>query len=259
MARWRNTYRSDSSTVAGQVTQLWEFRLPNCYRSETVQLRRWTWTGDFKCREVKTGFCLNRSMQTGSSGTLIGWKSGQTTFVPLWDWMEGAWLRTLIFTDVAPFLSVNVRCFLTFHVFKGTLVQEFLVWGVVSLMKENTKLLHFEASFQWGEGEYKWSQLRRMALGRWCSLILWSTYKFREWIRVVLQIKLVKNYSDYISSNRTENPKINIRTDWYLMHRSTNHIGNMVLQVRKLEKGGVSLSLLKPWLRRKPQVRVLPF
>ncbi len=35
-------------------------------------------------------------MQTGSSGTLIGWKSGQTTFVPLWDWMEGAWLRTLM-------------------------------------------------------------------------------------------------------------------------------------------------------------------
>ncbi len=58
-------------------------------------LRRWTWTGDFKCREVKTGFCRNRLMQTGSSGTLIGWKSGQTTFVPLWDWMEGAWLRTL--------------------------------------------------------------------------------------------------------------------------------------------------------------------
>jgi hypothetical protein len=34
-------------------------------------------------------------MHTGSSGTLIGWKSGQTTFVPLWDRMEGAWLRTL--------------------------------------------------------------------------------------------------------------------------------------------------------------------
>jgi hypothetical protein len=34
-------------------------------------------------------------MQTGSSGTLIGWISGQTTFVPLWDRMEGAWLRTL--------------------------------------------------------------------------------------------------------------------------------------------------------------------
>ncbi len=33
-------------------------------------------------------------MQTGSSGTLIGWKSGQTTFVPLWDGMEGAWLLT---------------------------------------------------------------------------------------------------------------------------------------------------------------------
>jgi hypothetical protein len=35
-------------------------------------------------------------MQTGSSGTLIGWISGQTTFVPLWDRMEGAWLRTQI-------------------------------------------------------------------------------------------------------------------------------------------------------------------
>ncbi len=54
--------------------------------------RRWTWTGDFKCREVKTGFCRKRWTQTGSSGTLIGWKSGQTTFIPLWDRMEGAWL-----------------------------------------------------------------------------------------------------------------------------------------------------------------------
>ncbi len=53
------------------------------------------WTGDFKCREVKTGFCRNRSMQAGCSGTLIGWKSGQTTYVPLWDRMEGAWLWTL--------------------------------------------------------------------------------------------------------------------------------------------------------------------
>ncbi len=35
-------------------------------------------------------------MQTGSSGTLIGLKSGQTTFVPLWDRMEGAWLRTQV-------------------------------------------------------------------------------------------------------------------------------------------------------------------
>jgi hypothetical protein len=42
----------------------------------------------------KTGFYRNKSMQTGSSGTLIGWKSGQTTFVPLWDRMEVAWLRT---------------------------------------------------------------------------------------------------------------------------------------------------------------------
>ncbi len=51
-----------------------------------------TWTGGLKCREVKTGFCRNISMQTGFSGTLIGRKSCQTTFVPLWDRMEGAWL-----------------------------------------------------------------------------------------------------------------------------------------------------------------------
>ncbi len=56
-----------------------------------------TRTGYLKCREVKTGFYRNKSMQTGSSGTLIGWKSGQTTFVPLWDRMEGAWLRTQVF------------------------------------------------------------------------------------------------------------------------------------------------------------------
>ncbi len=62
--------------------------LSHVYRGGT------TWTGDFKCRKVKTGFCRNRSMQTGSSKTLIGWKSGQATFVPPWDRMEGAWLWT---------------------------------------------------------------------------------------------------------------------------------------------------------------------
>ncbi len=74
-----------------KVGSLLSLRVPQC--SGSLQ-RRWIWTGDFKCREVKTGFYRNRSMQTGSSGTLIGWKSGQTTFVPLWNWMEGAWLRT---------------------------------------------------------------------------------------------------------------------------------------------------------------------
>ncbi len=33
-------------------------------------------------------------LQTGSSEILIGWKSGLTTFVRLWDRMEGAWLWT---------------------------------------------------------------------------------------------------------------------------------------------------------------------
>ncbi len=46
-------------------------------------------------------------MQTGSSWTLIGWKSGQTTFVPLWDWMEGAWLRTQDIIIVLPEENFN--------------------------------------------------------------------------------------------------------------------------------------------------------
>jgi hypothetical protein len=45
----------------------------------------------FQMQGGKKGFCRNRSMQTGSSETLIGWISGQTTFVPLWDRIEGAW------------------------------------------------------------------------------------------------------------------------------------------------------------------------
>ncbi len=36
--------------------------------------------GRFQMQGRKTGFCRKRSMQTGSSGTLNGWKSGQTNF-----------------------------------------------------------------------------------------------------------------------------------------------------------------------------------
>ncbi len=50
--------------------------------------------GIFQMQGGKNRIYWNKYMQTGSSGTLIGWKSGQTTFVPLWDRMEGAWLRT---------------------------------------------------------------------------------------------------------------------------------------------------------------------
>jgi hypothetical protein len=35
----------------------------------------------FQIQGGKIGFYRKRLMQTGSSGTLIGWKSGQTTFV----------------------------------------------------------------------------------------------------------------------------------------------------------------------------------
>ncbi len=49
-----------------------------------------TWTGDLKMQGGKTGFCRKRWMQTGSSETLIGWKCGKTTFVPLYrtEWRE---------------------------------------------------------------------------------------------------------------------------------------------------------------------------
>ncbi len=50
--------------------------------------------GSSQKREVKTRFCREISMQTGSSEILIGWKSGKTTYVPLWDRMGGAWLWT---------------------------------------------------------------------------------------------------------------------------------------------------------------------
>ncbi len=39
-------------------------------------------TGRFQMQEVKTGFCRNRSMKTGSSETLIGWKSEKNHLCP---------------------------------------------------------------------------------------------------------------------------------------------------------------------------------
>ncbi len=51
--------------------------------------RRYDMNGRSQMPGGKTGFCRKRWMQTGSSETLIGWKCGKTTFVPLWDRMEG--------------------------------------------------------------------------------------------------------------------------------------------------------------------------
>jgi hypothetical protein len=45
-------------------------------------------------------------MQTRSSETLIGWKSGQTTYVPLWERMEGARLWTPLGNGTS---SLNLR------------------------------------------------------------------------------------------------------------------------------------------------------
>ncbi len=88
---WQTRYILCAPTVYGQIverpdhkglftfSQYTEF-LP--HRGFELMFSRGgtTWTGDFKCWEVKTGFCRKRWMQTGFSGTLIGWKSGQTTY-----------------------------------------------------------------------------------------------------------------------------------------------------------------------------------
>ena len=66
-----------------------------CGKDERGAIGGTAWTGDIKCREVKTWFCWKREMQTGSFETPIGWKSRRkNTYVLLWDWMEGAWLWT---------------------------------------------------------------------------------------------------------------------------------------------------------------------
>jgi len=53
--------------------------------------RRYNMKGRFQMQGCKTGFCRKMSMQIGSSVSLAE-KPGQTTYVPLWDRMEGAWL-----------------------------------------------------------------------------------------------------------------------------------------------------------------------
>ncbi len=54
-------------------------------------------------------------MQTGSSETVIGWKSRKITYVPLWYRMEGAWLWTLIITDNLMLFSLT-KIKKTYHV-----------------------------------------------------------------------------------------------------------------------------------------------
>jgi hypothetical protein len=44
-------------------------------------------------------------MKTGSSETLIGWKSGKTTYVPLSDWMKGARCGLRVVTEMYHYLK----------------------------------------------------------------------------------------------------------------------------------------------------------
>ncbi len=67
--------------------------------------RRYDMNGRSQIQEGKNWILpqeIYGEMQTGSSETLIGWKSGKTTYVPVWDRMEGAWQWTLgkIFIDL---------------------------------------------------------------------------------------------------------------------------------------------------------------
>jgi hypothetical protein len=66
-------------------------------------------------------------MQTGSSVTLIGWKSGQTTFIPLWDRMEGAWLWTQVWVRRATRRLISSR-----YVSKG-LFTDVTAWAKACL------------------------------------------------------------------------------------------------------------------------------
>jgi hypothetical protein len=52
--------------------------------------------GRFQMQGGKNWFLPKEMNANRSFGNLIGWKSGQTTFIPLWDRMEGAWLWTLV-------------------------------------------------------------------------------------------------------------------------------------------------------------------
>jgi hypothetical protein len=55
--------------------------------------------GRFQIQGGKNWILPKETNETGSSGTLIGWKSGQTTFVTLWDQMDGSWLWTQVNSD----------------------------------------------------------------------------------------------------------------------------------------------------------------
>jgi hypothetical protein len=70
--------------------------------------------GIFQMQGGKNWILPNQSMQTGSSGTLIGWISGQTTFVPLWDRMEGH--TQVVFPDFQPMkVSEGMVCIYLFR------------------------------------------------------------------------------------------------------------------------------------------------
>jgi hypothetical protein len=99
-------------------------------------------------------------MQTGSSGTLIGWKSGQTTFVPLWDRMEGAWLRTLErkrerhCSTGTIFLNLNL-----------IFLRNFRMIGILSVYFNN-KLVKCSATSQLSSNKWPaWGSLRPSSFG----------------------------------------------------------------------------------------------
>ncbi len=58
-------------------------------------LRRYDMNGRFQMQGGKNWILPKEINANRISGTLIGWKSGQTTYFPLWDRMEGSWLWTL--------------------------------------------------------------------------------------------------------------------------------------------------------------------
>jgi hypothetical protein len=129
-------------------------------------------------------------MQTGSSETLIGWKSGKTTNVPLWDRMEGAWLYGLsTATKKIPFMySFSGNCAASIkraiYIFQGS-VRIFSCSRIGRLIVGIYKSLWSPNSFS-GNICFKFSVLFLCSVGRrvvhccCCATPSWQVFTLRR-------------------------------------------------------------------------------
>jgi hypothetical protein len=67
------------------------FEITRSCRTACPPQRRYDMNGRFQMQRGKNWIIPKEMNANGSSGTLIGWKSGQTTYFPLRDRMKGSW------------------------------------------------------------------------------------------------------------------------------------------------------------------------